>query len=259
MSFECAELPRRTRLYCIGTPKSGTHSIAALFENSLRAYHEPDNLEVINKVLDLAEGRITPDEMHRYIRIRDRRRTIEVDSSHLNIFLLEALIEEFPDARFILTIRDCYTWLDSLINHSLKVPHIGKEWIRLRDLRFRPKVFSHAPEERVLKEHGLYTLDGYLSYWSTHNEKVIAALPDDRLLVVRTDAISASTNAIATFAGLPKEVVSPEKSHAFRNPAKYHILRQIDADFIDQQVRFYCNPLMERFFPEIRCMRDAKL
>ena len=31
---------RRTRLYCVGTGKSGTHSIAAMFSKNVRCGHE---------------------------------------------------------------------------------------------------------------------------------------------------------------------------------------------------------------------------
>ena len=36
---------RRTRLYCVGGGKSGTHSVAEMFSRNVRARHEPEALE----------------------------------------------------------------------------------------------------------------------------------------------------------------------------------------------------------------------
>ena len=83
--------PRKAHLYCVGTAKSGTHSIAAIFRDRLRSDHEPENQEVIRAILDLAAGRLDDEALRRYVLERDRRLWLEVDSSQLNFFLLDTI------------------------------------------------------------------------------------------------------------------------------------------------------------------------
>lgn len=246
-------------MYCVGTAKSGTHSIAEMFARHTRAAHEPGAGEVISKILASAEGQINRKEFMRWACKRARSLGLEVDSSQLNFFLLEPLLTEFPDSRFVLTIRDCYSWLDSFINHVLHYNQAGTETLRFRDFRFRAKKYSHAPEESVLKERGLHTLDGYLSYWAMHNERTVYCVPPEQLLIVRTDQIRQRAFEIAEFGGFPSSTVDLERTHSFKNPKKFNLLRQIDCQFLENKVQKYCRPLMQRFFPEIKSLDDTKL
>jgi hypothetical protein len=155
---------RKSRLYCVGTAKSGTHSIAAMFDDTVRTGHEPDSEQIICKILDISRGHINEADLVSFIHSRDKRLCLDVDSSQLNFFLVDMLIKEFHDARFVLTFRNCYAWLDSFINHSLRKTDVKPEWAKLRDVRFKAAELTHPPEEQILKEQGLYTIDGYLSY-----------------------------------------------------------------------------------------------
>lgn len=250
---------RRTRLYCLGTGKSGTHSLAEMFARGARADHEVQTEILIPKILDALAGRISQPEFAQWLRGHDRKMALEVDSSQLNYYLVDILLKEFPDARFVLTIRDSYSWLDSIINHVLHHEKATPAWIRLRDLRYQSDIFTHAPAERLLKEKGLHTLDGYLSYWAKHNGDVVNQVPAERLLVVRTDQIRQRALEICDFAGLPHRAVDLDRTHAFQNPEKFNLVRQLDRDFLEQKMEQHCRPLLTRVFPEIKSFADSKL
>jgi hypothetical protein len=259
-----ADRVRRTRLYCIGTGKTGTHSIAAMFSRNVRSAHEPEALQLIEKIIARKEQRISEEELTQWLRVRDRKLALEVDSSALNFWILDLLLRKFPDARFVLTIRDCYSWCNSTMNHAARhaarfpegVPPL---WIQVWFLRFRPDLYQHAPEERLLQEKGFYSLDGYLSHWTRHNSEVIEKVPAGRLFVVRTDQIGEKALEIADFAGLPRRAVRLDRTHDFRNPSKEHILSQLDRAFVERKVEQHCRPLMTRFFPEIKSLDDVRL
>ena len=218
--------------------KTGTHSIAALFGTPVRAMHEANADDLLPRILQFLDGRFTDGEMTSYIHAMDKELRLDVDSSQLNFFILDILIREFPGARFLLTIRDPYSWLNSFIDDSLRRT-TSEAWIRLRDYRFGAGTFSHPPEEQVLKDHGLYTLDGYLSYWRAHNEKVLSSVPPQQLLVVRTDEISDRVYEVADFAGLPGSAVRRERSHAFRNQQRFGILEKVDRDYLQGKIEWY--------------------
>jgi len=247
---------RRTQLYCVGTAKSGTNSIRNIFDKSVRSAHEKDSEVLIKKIIDVANGKIQHRDLISYVKKRDKHRYLEVDSSQLNFFLLDILLQEFPLARYILTIRDCYSWLDSFINHSLS--RTGPpEWRSFRDFRFSSQNFTHPKEEHILKQNNLYTLDGYLSYWAMHNKRVLSTIPDSKLFIVKTNEIPDYMYSIAKFAGLPPDCIAPEGAHSFKNPKKYGILRQINSEHIEEKVHRHCASLMREFFPNIRSLSDA--
>lgn len=92
---------------------------------------------------------------------------------------------------------------------------VTEAWRQLRDYRFRPATHFHPAEEIALQEHGLYSLDGYLSYWALHNATVLRKVPSERLLVARTDEIKKRVLDICKFANIPEASANRERSHSF--------------------------------------------
>jgi len=247
----------RPRLYGIGTGKSGTNALASLFTGVPTA-HEAEPEPVIHAVLDYAAGRSDWRSLQTLVLERDRRLALSVDISNLNIFLVDLLCQVSPDSRFILTIRDCYSWLDSLLNHYLRIPPTAA-WRAFADWRFQRGQFSYPAAEQILEEKGLYTLAGYLSYWTAHVSKALAAVPAERLLIVRTDQIVDRALEIATFGGFGRAQLTSGDIHEYRNPLKQRIVQEISVAHLQKQVHIHCGPLMERFFPEIGSPADAGL
>jgi hypothetical protein len=248
---------RRGRLYCVGLGKTGTHSVAAMFSRTVRARHEAGALELMEKILARWLGQISESEFIAWLHQRDRSMALEVDSSTLNFEILDDLLREFDDARFVLTIRDCYSWCNSLINHGAVHRHkVHPLWRQMR--RFENR-FHHAPEEQILQDHGFLSLESYFYQWTSHNQTVLDKVPAERLLLVRTDELQKRAFEIAGFGGLPRRAVRVERTHEFQNHHRLDLLRQIDPRFIEAKAQTHCSRLMQRFFPEITSLNDAKL
>lgn len=248
---------RAFHAYCIGTQKSGTHSIAGLFQPRYNSAHEPEHYPLIQLLL----ANQPVNQINEQLTKRDQHLGLELESSNLLSFFIERLVSEFTEAKFILTIRDCYSWLDSCLNHQLNAQRTEEMafWWRYRDFCFRQEQFKHAAQEKTLAEHNLYTLDGYLSYWQRINQKILSTIPPERLLIVRTLEIEASIDKIAQFLPIPVETLNPSRSHLYKAQKKFNLLWQIDRDFLEQKVEFYCRPLMTQYFPEVRDMNDATI
>jgi hypothetical protein len=252
---------RRTRFYCVGTGKSGTHSIANMFSKNVRALHEAQALAVMERIMKWREGRINDQEMAAWLHQPGSGTGAGSGFVHAQLQLLDLLLREFSDALYLLTIRDCYSWLNSLINHRIRFKgKANPTRLKWREWRFRTNhPVVHAPEERVLKENDLSTLDTHFAHWASRNGEALAKIPASRLLIVRTDQITQKAFEIADFARLPRRAVRLHHTHSFRNPVRQELIRQVDRAFLERKVEHHCRPLMTGFFPEIQSLDDAKL
>ena len=209
------------------------------------------------------DGFASQQDLVNKIREREEYLDLEMNSCSLTRFLVDILLEEYPDAKFILTIRDCYSWLDSMLNHqnwSQSTKPVHPTWKRMNDLRLhwnKEGEDEYAPEEQILAQNNLYTLNGYLSYWAQQNRKVLTTVPQDRLLVVRTHEISQEIDRIADFLGVPSETLDRTKAHSFKARQKSYFLSQIDRQFLNQKFNTHCKSLMDEFFPDFRGIPDA--
>lgn len=233
---------RGLKLFGVGNEKTGTHSLAGLFSH-YRAEHEPEVPEFRELVCRNRRGEIRPGELERYFRAKERRLHLEVDSSFLNGEVIDALVPCYPRARYVLTVREPRSWLDSMINQSLRYKSV--DWLELRALRVGSGG-PHPPEEEPLSERGLYTLDGYLSEWARHNRRVLEHVPPSQLLVLCTQDITDRVETLAAFAGVPVDTLDIERSHEFRGPVKYGVLEELDQDYLADKIERHCGRLAEQ-------------
>ena len=244
----------RFKAYCVGMEKTGTTSINAIFSSAqYRTAHEAEASFLIPKILAFAKGKIDQNQLTRYVKHRDRRLGLEIDSSNINYHLIDILVKEFSEAKFILTIRDCYSWLDSLIDQHIST--LTRSLFRhqradLSDLRFKTDK-KHETEENVLANNGQYTLDGYFSYWREHNSKVLAVVPKERLLIVKTKEIDLHIRKIEEFLGIPLGTLPNQVRKNVRRK-KNNLLSQIDKNFLEEKANFHCKELMDKYFPEVK-------
>ena len=118
---------RAFQAVCLGTPKSGTHSIANMLNLDLRSLHEPDEIFMINLIHKKAKGLISNDEIVKTLKRRDKCNWLEMESSHYLGAFVEELVAVNYETKFILTIRDCISWMDSWFNHQLSRPTLKND------------------------------------------------------------------------------------------------------------------------------------
>jgi len=250
-------LYRRLHVYGVGAPKTGTQSLAFMFASNYRSAHEPLAQQFIAHIVAAAkEPDSGPQELAGFVRQVERDHAWEMNSSQLNVHVLDQLVAENPQAKFILTLRDCYSWLDSYINHHLAGSATeGRR--QLRYLRHRPDLYPHRPQEQALADRGLFSLDGCLSFWAWHTQTVLKSVPSERLYVVRTSDLGNEILAMAAFLKVPEDTIDRNAAHSHRAAQKFHVLREVDRSFLEARVQEHCGGLMAVWFPEIRCMADA--
>ncbi|MCC6544206.1 MAG: helix-turn-helix domain-containing protein [Nitrospirae bacterium] len=242
--------PRRFHVYGVGLPKSGTVSLAGLFGN-YRSSHEFHQWETHQMIIRHRHGDISRERFSGFLKEREMLGgLLEMDSAHFNRHYIDILQEEFPDAKFICLIRDCYSWVNSFVNYFV-VPE--REAMQSRELPNGmpfdiPRGSMEAKNELVNNFHKY--IDVPLSFWASSYRVMLEKLPPGRCMLIRTHELSQKINDIADFIGVSPDTLIKERSHL--NKAKYtvNILRNLDRDFLKEKFSEHCSDLMEKYFPE---------
>lgn len=242
---------RRFRAYNVGIAKTGTQSLAALFRR-YKSGHEFMFQETVQLIARQHEGLISDQLFRRHILHRDQVGGLEMDSASINHFYLDILMEEFPEAKFIFTIRDCYSWLNSFLNHvvrfSAMMPAGELMYGRVIVGREFDLTAISSPESVVqrLPEY----LDGLLGYWSQSNQRILDLLPKQRSLVLRTHEISGAVEELANFIGVPPDSLDVKVQHVNHASTKFDFLRAMERNLLEEYSVIHCQELMARLFPE---------
>ncbi len=229
--------PRRLHLYGVGMAKSGTHSVAAVFQPAYRSVHEPDANRLISLLYGALTGTVEASEIDSFILRRSRHR-LEVDSSSLNGHIVDRLAALHPRARFVLTVREPHSWLRSLMSHTLARGRPSQEWVLWRHARFGGTAYSRHDEP--LRVRGLFPLDGYLRSWTRHNLTVLEQVPPERLLVLRTTEITEGLPRLAQFAKIGVGTLSARNAHSFQGRASEDVLAALDQSYLSDRVKANC-------------------
>lgn len=231
---------RKLRAYCVGCVKTGTHYLADVFGENYRSIHEPyvrflipliaKNNQVFCKV---------------FLRIADVMYRLDMNSSTLNCHLAHLFLELFPkSSRFILTYRECGSWLDSIINH-LMYRDLWGPWPIWFQAEFGTPPYSYAKSESALKAHNLPPLNVLLAYWRRRNQFVIDNVPESHLLVIPTDRLFQAHQTIADFLGVGQETITRKADKSFPGKKKSGILGTIDPSYVNETIQQECGSLLE--------------
>lgn len=242
---------RRFRIYNVGVAKTGTTSIAGIF-GRYRSAHEFMFSESVQKISAWTQGDLSTDDLRDFVLLRDRRGGLELDSASFNHHFIPILVEEFPDSKFVFSIRDCYSWLDSIVTMGVSaagdVPAWMEEYGRFlaSDRVERSSIAAPLDLIRALPDF----VDGLFRYWSEMNSAVLDLLPPGRSLIVRTHEISSSLDRLALFAGVPRDTLTAAAAHRNRAARRLEVLGSLDPGLVRERYDAHCRELMERLFPE---------
>ncbi|MDN5882093.1 MAG: sulfotransferase [Nitrosospira sp.] len=223
-----------------------------------RSMHEPSAAVTTELILRLSRNEISVQLFERLLRSRDRYFQLEMEASHYLHHVVDLLVEYFPDARFILTLRDPYTWLNSEINQNI-LTH-GSIWDHIQGLRYGRYGDDFDTQDRVLSRYGgVYPVSTYLRYWSEHIEQVANVVPGDRLLILKTRRLGDQRHRLARFLNIDSDDIRRGHFWSGSETARRHldIFTCVDAAYLQDQVALHCRGLMARFFPEISSATDA--
>jgi len=252
--------PRRLHLYVVGMGKTGTTSTAAAF-GAYRSGHEVDAIRMKRVAARSRAGDLRPGAARRELRRRDLRFRLEVDSAHFLTPFVPQLADMYPRARFVVLLRDCFSWVDSLLEHWAR--------IAMRTMDQRPGspdlsgistvpsvVRSWVSVEGQLRE-GRATAGlavALLRTWAATNTRLLADAPAARTLLVRTDDLDAAGPDLAALCGVDLAQLRPGL-HWNAASSRHGLLANVPPELLVSEAERWCAPLMEQHWgPEWRTL-----
>ena len=226
--------------FCVGMPKTGTHSIAKIFSR-YRSSHEADQIFMIMLLAEKLSGKINAENISNLLRSRQSLNNLEMDASHYNGAFIKEISHISPNSRYILTFREPYSWLDSWFNQHLNSPNLDATKVKHLG---RKLYFDYGDEyskhDSVLYEHGLYPLKSYLKFWDSFNRSVVASLDSDKLLTLRTQNISTSIGIISNFLKIDKSTISNLPTHDNPTTRHHRIVEKLDSSYVSDLINLIC-------------------
>lgn len=247
-NFIASLRPRRCHVYCLGAAKTGTTSLAQMLSQQRRSAHEPETAETNQIVIGYLSKKLSKNDVMQLLKKRDRRLNLEFESSHPLGYFAEFLPELFENSKFIITYRDPEAWLRSRVNfHKGKDP---EEWRAYRNFIWNRHFDSFPEEETTLKDAGLFSLDAYLKQYAEQYELLLAYLPADRTLLLKTEDIDVSTARLETFCGEKTALSGLTSKRTNTYVPANSLLNQIDAQYVVDKLKHFQNStqLADRLF-----------
>jgi sulfotransferase family protein len=236
---------RPIRIFGVGLGKTGTHTLARMFEQACRAGHEVDAERLVPPYASWLRGKPDVDAVRAELRQRAATLQLDVDVAALLAPFAGELATLFPEARFILTIRDCFSWFSSYVEHVVRDPAPVSFWLEARDAGF-PRPYEYEPGDEALERRGLPPVRLGFRRWTEGNQGVLTGVPSERLLVVRTEDLSTSIDALASFCRVDRDRM--QVVHDGAAPEIECVLADVRSEHLARVARETCAPLMERFW-----------
>lgn len=242
----CRLLPpgkaRAFQAFCVGLPRSGTHSLTSMFRKHFRSQHEALAGVTLPLLIRYKTNGLSWHSMRSFLLGRDKLLWSEMDSAHYLHLVARELAELFPKAVFIVTVREPLSWLESEINQELASP--AKGWDDYASFRYGQ---FNAPKEKELPESSrIFGIGAYLQYWRAHVTTVLAHTPPERTLILTTDSLPRSRDRLAGFLNIRPIDIDSRASHAAQRMHKpFRLSDHWPLPYLQAQADDYCGSLWD--------------
>ena len=202
--------------------------------------------ETIRKIIAHHQGDSGAETLEEYLQRRDLEGGLEMDAASFNHFYLDHLVDRYPEAKLIFSLREPYAWTGSYLkmlqrwykrfaDRGQPLPSWMGDYGRLLFGQFN---WHHLASQESLDEHLQNLVEGFLRHWGSANRRILKALPKERGLLVRTRDLSTSLDAIASFVGVPRETLT-DQHHVNASPGSSDPLASLDRSWFEERCTFH--------------------
>jgi hypothetical protein len=209
--------------------------------------------ETVIQIVKRYDGSLSDTAFRAYLLRRDQEGGLEMDAASFNHFYLDLLVEMFPQAKFIFTIREPYTWMNSYCKMLLRYRRLfatqgvpPPQWMtdygRILFGTFSWDAFTSLD---VFQSQLATLVDGFVRHWGEANRRIFALLPRDRALVLRTYEISTQLDALAQFVGVPRRTLTAIDRRNV-NPDHSNVLQDLEPTFFQERCALYASDILQQ-------------
>jgi hypothetical protein len=176
-----------------------------------------------------------------------------MDSASFNHFYLDLLVEMFPQAKFIFTIREPYTWMNSYCKMLLRYGRLfatqgvePPQWMTdYGRILFGTFTWEPFTSLEAFQSQLATLVDGFVRHWGEANRRIFALLPRARALVLRTHELSTQLDVLAQFMGVPRQTLSAIDRRNV-NPDQSNVLQDLDSTFFQERCVLYASDVLQQ-------------
>ena len=239
---------RRHRGFALGPPKSGTTSVARMFQHNCRSGHEAMRPATVNAMHSHFRGSYSDADLCNTYTARDKQLLLELESNCFLAYRPDLLFSCFPSSKFLITVRQPLSWLDSILDNNINYPRnktaTMTQW---HEVMFSYSEDDVQKEDQPLIDCGLYPLTTYLNYWASTYRKCLNSIPDAQKLVVGTNNISQQREIVASFLGIEIDGIQPVSSHANKTTEKHNLRDLLSPLYVQETISHCCDELIQRY------------
>ena len=163
----------------------------------------------------------------------------------------------FPAAKFIVLIRDCGSWLESLVGHLVS-RDVPPDVLAFLGWWFRPERYPYSCHDRALEARGLFSIPAYRHGWNRHINLCNRVIPPHRRLILRTHELALSRQRLAAFLQLPEDSIDLGRAHLNRAGGSGPIETLVDRAYLKERIQAICGDNMSSYFPELEAENRAR-
>lgn len=254
---------RTFQLINVSLPRTGSSSLAGIFRN-YREFHELHHMASIDRILNWQAGILSDSDLCLFI---ENRNTLQLDFDNATFlhWLGELLPSIFPDARFLICVRDFPGWFCSFIamiyQESVTALLAGKsqDSTRIRYARTISPGFDveHLEDFSKLHEYVRNDLPQFVEFWGNTVLNTLQWIPPERRLVIRTHQISQSQDLFARFLEISPESLDFEIGIRNKGALSSKLQAQFESDELEAAASEYTTKIDAAF--EDRCPMHSPL
>lgn len=233
----------------LSLPRTATTSFAGIFENH-GATHEYMLSRTILTLMDYREKKISAADLTIFLRERETQAGHRVDSASFYFLAPDAIISNFPESKYFLSVRHCEPWVLSMVDNSVFVHQMIREGKVQMDISFLDRyseVFikdyphNRFNDVRTVAADARKIVRDLARFWGENNIlllNAILAVPRANRLVIRTENFSAAVPQFAALAGINPLTLNTANLHLNKDRDLKYYRRLLG----EKTLREFCSP-----------------
>jgi hypothetical protein len=173
--------------------------------------------------------------------------------------MVPAFVRLFPEAKFLVPIRDVISWLDSYLDYGINnrlhegTNVISPQRTRMGRHRYGQLYQRYSDGEEKLRQFDMPSIEAHLYFYRNYYEKLLKLIPDERRIVYSTKELNENLTSICNFLGISNTIfLNTRRKRLNTRRMRHNVLMNLDPVWFQEKIEYYCGHLIKSFFPDMQ-------